>query len=105
MGSRRRGTPAETGGGAVSCQVTRWLCELLERSGRPPERWVRDLPVRLETLRDPAQRVDWDLFCTLCERLQTTVGGPEALAALADRVAAETLAQSSAGAIQRWATQ
>ena len=57
----------------VSCQISGWILELLEHQQISPERWIRNLPVRLEQLRDPSKRIDWDVFATLCERLGADV--------------------------------
>jgi hypothetical protein len=51
----------------------------LSKRGIPHERLVEGLPVTLAELRGFGQRIDWDLFVQLCERVEEICGGPEGL--------------------------
>jgi signal transduction histidine kinase len=51
----------------------------MERHSIPPAPLLRGLPVSEGELRAPGQRVDWDIWVELVERLQTNLGGPAEL--------------------------
>jgi len=78
--------------GSVSCRVTLWLLELVRRAGLAEESLTRDLPVTPPQLKSPEQHLDWDLFATLCGRVEQLLGGREPL-----RAAARALAQDALG--------
>lgn len=63
----------------VSCRALGLAFDGLAKRGIPHERLVEDLPVSLDRLRGFGQRIDWDLFVQLCERLEEICGGPEGL--------------------------
>jgi PAS domain S-box-containing protein len=67
----------------VSCQVSAWLLDHLERQGLPPEALAQDLGIPAAELRDPTRRMEWDSFAALCEHLEGLLGDPEALRAAA----------------------
>ena len=56
--------------------VTMALPDLQER-GVPLERWIAELPVTLEQLRNPHHRVDWDVLVELMDRLPALLRGGE----------------------------
>jgi len=82
--------------GKVSCTVCGWLIELLDEAGLSTERWLRDLDVAADSLRDPRQQIDWDLFATLCERLDAEFGGREELLAATRRCASARFSRDAA---------
>ncbi len=59
------------------------IIEVLEDAGIACEPLVAGLPITLDHLRDPAQRVDWDVFAAVMDRLEEVTGGaitPEEIA-------------------------
>jgi PAS domain S-box-containing protein len=86
---------------AVSCQVSAWILEELEHADPPLQLLIRNLPVGLEQLRDPTRHIDWDVFATLCERLEALLGGRPALEVAARQVAAQRLAAGETNAAAR----
>jgi signal transduction histidine kinase len=100
-GKARRRKAREAGrraavGGSVSCRVTAWLLELVRQAGLSEECLTRELPVTPAQLESPEQRLDWDLFATLCARLEQLLGGRESLRAAARALASDALARESA---------
>jgi signal transduction histidine kinase len=63
----------------VSTAGTRLLLDAMERHSIPPAPLLSGLPVSEGELRAPGQRVDWDIWVELVERLQTNLGGPAEL--------------------------
>ena len=63
----------------VSCRTSALILEGLRDRKIPEEKLVLDLPVTVETLRDPRKRISWDLFTRILERTEALCGGPEAL--------------------------
>lgn len=63
----------------VSCRAFGLAFDGLEANGIPFQRLVNGLPTTLEVLQDPKQRVDWDLFARVCERLEELLDGPQGL--------------------------
>jgi hypothetical protein len=66
----------------VSCRAFGLAFDGLKAKGIPIEKLVNGLPIGREVLEDENQRVDWDLFVRVCERLEELLGGPKALVAL-----------------------
>ncbi len=66
----------------VSCRALGVFFDGLTKRGIPHEQLVEGLPVTLDQLTGFGQRIDWDLFVQLCERMEEIVGGPEGLFAL-----------------------
>ncbi|MBK8997532.1 MAG: PAS domain S-box protein [Myxococcales bacterium] len=64
-----RGTVRE-----VSCRVTPVLDSFAKRAGTRLEDLAADLPVSVDRLRDPAERMDWDVFAALFERVGERLG-------------------------------
>jgi len=57
-----------------------WLfLESARQRGRPLEDLVAGLPLTVDQLSNPSNRIDWDPFCVLCERLEAICGGPREL--------------------------
>ncbi len=63
----------------VSCKALWLWFEVAKQRGIDPARYVEGLPVSLEHIADSSNRVDWDVFCALVERLESLVGGPQEL--------------------------
>jgi PAS domain S-box-containing protein len=59
----------------VSCRASCNLIEVLSRADLPLERLVEGLPVTLDQLRDPTERIDWNLFAVLCDRVENLCEG------------------------------
>ncbi len=55
--------------GEVSCKAVRLLLDAAEGAGISVNAVVSGLPVSLAELRDPARRIDWDVFVDLLDRL------------------------------------
>lgn len=68
----------------VSCRATSILLEALTRSGLAVEPLVELLPVSVEHLRDPARRVDWDVFAMLCDGVEQACEGVTTLEAIGE---------------------
>ncbi|MBW1688001.1 MAG: PAS domain S-box protein [Deltaproteobacteria bacterium] len=81
---------------AVSCQLSDWMLEHIERVGLSAARLVDALPVGDEALRDPSRRLEWDHFITLCEQLEALLGGRDALRSAAQAFASARLADDAA---------
>ncbi len=62
------------------------LIEALESLGIDPACLVEGLPVSLEQLRDPARRIDWDLFAAMNDNLARELGSPLALERVGERI-------------------
>ncbi len=69
----------------VSCKASSILLETLSRSGIDVERVVQGLPVGLEHLRNPSQRIDWDTLATLFDRAEQACEGVISLEELGER--------------------
>jgi PAS domain S-box-containing protein len=65
----------------VSCRAIETLFPAFEAMGIPLERVVEGLPVSIEHLRDPSQRVDWETNVRILERAEELLG-PEGIAEL-----------------------
>jgi hypothetical protein len=66
----------------VSCRAFGLALDGLKARGIPPEKLVNGLPTTLEVLSDEKERVDWDLFVRVLERLEELLGGSQALVEL-----------------------
>ncbi len=63
----------------VSSRILALCLETTKQLGLPPERLTQGLPVTVEAISDPSTRIDWDVYCELCERFEALCGGPEKL--------------------------
>ena len=63
----------------VSCRACALILEGLRDREIPEETLVVDLPVSVAALRNPRNRISWDLFVRILERTEALCGGPEAL--------------------------
>src|SRR5258708_32008822 len=59
----------------VSCRATSQVIEALEGAGACPERLVEGLPVSLDHLRHRGERIDWDVFARICDRIEEACAG------------------------------
>lgn len=66
----------------VSCRVFGMAFDGLKTQDIPFEQLVEGMPTSLEVLQDPKQRVDWEVFVRIVERLEVLLGGPAALVEL-----------------------
>src|SRR5688572_29647825 len=64
----------------VSSEAAGYLLDALEDRGIQGRLLLERLPVAIEQLRDPAGRIDWNLFTLLCERFEQLLGGPAGVA-------------------------
>ncbi len=64
----------------VSCRVISSYVEAFRQTGTPLESLVAGLPVTVKQVTRPSERVDWDSFCVMSERMEAVCGGPEGLA-------------------------
>jgi len=70
----------------VSCKASSILLETLSRCGIQVEPLVRDLPVTLDHLRDPSQRVEWGTLVTVFDRAEQACEGVISLEELGARM-------------------
>ncbi|HEY3818631.1 MAG TPA: ATP-binding protein [Polyangiaceae bacterium] len=70
----------------MSCKASSILLETLSRSGIDLDPLVRGLPVGLDHLRDPSQRIDWDTFATVFDRAEQACEGVISLEELGERM-------------------
>ncbi len=63
----------------VSCKALWLLFEVAKQRGIDPKKYVDGLPISLEHIGNPSNRIDWDVFCSLVERFEEVVGGPAEL--------------------------
>ncbi|MBK7864152.1 MAG: response regulator [Archangiaceae bacterium] len=63
----------------VSCKAFWLWFEVAKQRGIDPARYVEGLPVSLQHISNSGNRVDWDVFVSLIDRLEALVGGPKEL--------------------------